>query len=333
MTSPMTGHSFEQRLLEQVRERAHRYFPGLDPAARPGLLSKRRRAYSDIYRVAIPARVGPPPELVIKVFPGARAQFDAMTALWPQFMAHPTFGIPRPLDLLEEGPALVMEAVRGTTLELRLPRFAWYGRRLAASARECRAAGTWLRFFHDRSEGMEPALLDTRDRLEGLEASLGRLAAIGLDAEVCRRLDRWLRPLAGRIEGVKLPVSHVHGEFTIDNVLLDDGRLIALDLWRETRGVVAQDLSSFLNSLMLVRLTRPAPWTALRRLRAAFLEGYGGGAADERPVLAFLQGTGVADVAVEILDRRRSRAARAWVAHFLASAIVELRSHERNGRP
>lgn len=328
LTSPDTPGVPIERLLERVRERAADYFAE-GQARHVRLFSATERAYSRIYRVAIDSRSGPR-QLVLKVFDGAPAQFAAMTTAWPQFARHPRFGIPKPLDLLGEGPTLVMEAVNGAPLDDRMPRIWWYGQRARTAAIECRSAGEWLRFYHDLDRNTPPEAIDTRDKVDGLTSSLRELRSAGLDRELCDRLLARAVMQAERVEGRRLPTSRVHGEFTIDNVMIDPPRVVALDLWGEI-GTVTHDISSFLNSLLLIRLTRPAPWLILERLQAAFLDGYTGDRPVDRFAIAFLQTIGLADVILEIVARRRSAASRRWVEIFMVSVLSGPRFLDRAG--
>ena len=87
---------------------------------------------------------------------------------------------------------------------------------------------------------------------------------------------------------------------------------------------IEHDLASFLNSLLLVSLARPVPGPSLRRLRRAFLDGYGGADRYAESALTFLQAFGLPCVVLEILGRRRSRVARWWLERFLSRSLAAL---------
>jgi len=321
MSSTAGGDAHLGPLLERLRESIPDYFPEIRDVGEVRVTGMCHRAYSDICRIAIGDGRRPRREVVLKIFQGAEAQFRAMKAVWPYFASHPTWRIPRPLGWVEEGPALVMETASGTPLQDRLPRIAWGGPWLRAAEADCRRAGHWLRFYHDLGRTGQTAVLDVRRKWTDLEECLDQLADAGFKGRLRARLVDCLRPLAERLAHRRLPVSHVHGEFTLDNVLVDANTVTALDLGAETRNVVDHDIASFLNSLVFLRLTRPVPTAALRRLRQAFITGYFGDDQHDWIATAFLQGTGLADVALEIVRRRRSPVARAWLGYFLAGAI------------
>lgn len=329
MTPGTVVGSLPGGVVERIRERIPNYFPDITQVDQIRVTGTSHRPYSDIYRLAIDSGRIRAPEVIVKVFQGAEVQFRAMTAVWPHFSVHPTWKIPRPLDCLEEGPALVMEAVSGTTLLSRLPWIAWRGQRLQVAETDCRRAGQWLRFYHTLGVRGEPALLDVHYRRNGFEESLGELANKGFDTRPWHRLADHLGPLAERLVERPLVGAHVHGEFTADNLLIDGHQVTALDLWSKHWNAVDHDIASFLNSLLLMRLTRPVPWSALRRLRRAFLGGYFGQEQYDESAIIFLEGMELADVVVEIVIRRRSAVARAWVGYVTTGVLEALINESR----
>jgi hypothetical protein len=316
-------HPTEQ-IVARVRERARRYFPDIGEVADVSVLAADRRAYSDIYRLAICDGHRQAYGVVVKVFPAAEVQFHAMAAVWPRFASHPTWRIPRPLDCLEEGPALVMETVSGAPLNRALPRLAWAGRRIPAAALACGRAGQWLRFYHDLGLVEEAKTMDLQAKCDSLGESLDGLVGAGFDRARAREIHRRLAAMAEGLDGRAVRVSHVHGDFTVDNVLVDGPRITVLDLWAVSRSAVDHDIASFLNSLLLLRLTRPTPGAALGRLRQAFLDDYFAGEPYDDGLIRFLQAVGIADVALEILGRRRSALLRRWVLRGIALALEEI---------
>jgi hypothetical protein len=102
-----------------------------------------------------------------------------------------------------------------------------------------------------------------------------------------------------------------------------------LDLSAEFRNVIDLDVASFLNSILMLRLTRPVPSAALEGMREAFLSGYFGTDRFAPIVICFLQGIGLADIALGIAQRRQSPLVREWVERVvsggLEKVLVELR--------
>jgi hypothetical protein len=318
-------HPGIDRLLERIRERVTDYFPdiGNGPTS-VRVTGWSRRAYSDIYRVSVGSQIAGTRELIVKVFDQAEAQFRALTSVWPHFAAHPTWKIPRALDYFDEPAALLLEPASGRPLEAGLPWVAWWGTSLLNVETDLRRAGQWLRFYHELGGPQEAKTLDTEGRWKSFEQARSQLTDAGFSRRSCARLADRLRPLAEEAALLPLRVSHVHGDFKLDNVLVDGPRVTVLDIWGARWNAVEHDIASFLNSLLLQRLTRPAPVSALRRLAAAFLRGYFGHGPYPAAAILFLQGTGLADVCLEILGRRRSVAAQAWVMRRLAGATDAL---------
>jgi hypothetical protein len=314
-----------QLILEQVRGRAAAYFPDLGKEVDIRVVGARRRPYSEIFHIALGNGRQSKHQLVIKVFPKAPAQFRHLQAIWPHFADHASWKVPRPLDCFDTGPALVLEAVPGDPVDRRLPQVLWRGQRLREAEADCRRAGQWLRFYHDVGGREEVRVFDVRDKWNGLEESLQGLRVLGFSPGVCSSLLDVLRPLLKRLGSRPWVVSHVHGGFLADNVLIHHGTVTALDCSVIARNLIEHDIASFLNSLSGLRLTRPVPWSAVRRLEDVFLEGYFGEGGHDEATLTFLRGTGLADTALEILGRRPSHIARMWVQHFFAGTVRTLR--------
>jgi len=323
--------SFE-RILVHVRERAREYFPEIGAVAGLRVVEAHYRSRSQVYRVAIDDGRRGGREVVIKISNAAPKQFRAMMDVWPHFASQPTWKIPRPLDCLEEWRVLVMESVPGSPLPACLPRVAWGRRRLRAAETACRRAGQWLRFYHDLAASEEPRPLDVPAKLDGLAESLRELERGGFDRRSCQTLAERIGPLADHLRGEPLRISHLHGDYSADNVLVDDRQVTVLDLWATDRNAVIHDIASFLNSLLLLRLTRLVSFSALRRLREAFLGGYFDSEHPQEKAIAALQAIGFVDVTLEILGRRRSAAARAWLEHVFAGGMEAITCLGETGR-
>jgi hypothetical protein len=317
----MTNGQRLERLLSELRARARDYFPELREVGALRVIWERSRPYSTVYLVAITEAGKPARELIIKQREDVRLEFNAMNALWPHFATHPHWKIPRPLDCLDNGSALVMEAVSGRSLQDRLPRFAWTGQRLRAAEQDCRRAGEWLRFYHDLGRTDKPVPFDVAHKWKGLEESAVELAEAGFSRRLGRQLVDLMRPLAEQLTDRPLATSHVHGDFSPDNLILNGPFVTALDLSAEFINAIYHDIASFLDSLLLLRITRPVPWNSISRLQRAVIEGYFNGEKYEEAALVFLQGFGLACGLLEILGRRRSAPARAWIERFLGEVI------------
>jgi Ser/Thr protein kinase RdoA (MazF antagonist) len=126
-------------------------------------------------------------------------------------------------------------------------------------------------------------------------------------------------------------MSRVHGDFTIDNLLLDADRIAGLDMWAVDTNAIYHDMATFLNSLILLRLTRPMSWAVLSQLRSAFLRGYFGSDPWDDQALTFLQRIGFVDVTLSIRRRRPSAFARALLTHLIVPAMRRLAAGPPDG--
>jgi hypothetical protein len=316
-------------LVERVRARAPEYFPGLEGGVRVEVRARWQRAESDVYRLAIAADSGTPREVILKMFDAAeiqyhaKAQYQAMVSVWPRFAQHETLRIPRPLDYFPEGPAIVMEVIAGESLQTRLARLRWWARSTNPAERECEYAGRWLNYYHGPSP-LGQGCLDVDTKLQGFREAIGRLGAVGVGR---RHGAKWVEDLQAdgeELRSRRLAVSRVHGDFTIDNLLVDGTRVAGLDVWAVDTNAIYHDMATFLNSLVLLRLTRSLSWHVLSRLRLAFLRGYFASEPWDEAALTFLQRIGLVDVALAIRRRRPSLFARALLSHVMVPAMRRL---------
>lgn len=316
-------------LVERVRQRAPEYFPGVEAGFCVDVRARWQRAESDVYRLAIVADSGTPREVILKIFGDAeiqyhaKAQYEAMVSVWPRFAQHETLRIPRPLDYFPEGPAIVMEVIAGESLQKRLARLRSWARPTRSAERECEYAGQWLKFYHGPTS-LGEVCLDVDTKLKGFREAVGRLGEVGVGR---RHGAKWVDDLHADGDDLRsrpLPMSRVHGDFTIDNLLVDGTRVTGLDVWAVDTNAIYHDMATFLNSLVLLRLTRPLSWIFLSRLRSAFLRGYFASEPWDEVALTFLQRIGLVDVALAIRRRRPSLLARALLIHLMVPAMRRL---------
>jgi hypothetical protein len=309
-------------LLEQVRERAPAYFPELGPVRRLRTLAREQRRYSDVVWLRLEGDEARARDVIVKVAEGAERQFDAMRRAHGGFATDGTLLVPRPLDYLPDGPAVVMERVPGTPLASLLRRALPWGRSRRSAEARCVQAGRWLARYHAATAAGGPRPLDADTKWDFLLESLASLDRAGVEPALLGRLLDALRPTAADAFARPRPVAGLHGDFTADNVLVDGERMIGIDVWGTFVNTVDHDLASFLNSLHLLRITWPLPGPTLGRLERAFLGGYAAGETEQSPATLVLRVIGLADVGLEILSRRRGWAARAYVRRALTTALA-----------
>jgi aminoglycoside phosphotransferase (APT) family kinase protein len=133
-------------------------------------------------------------------------------------------------------------------------------------------AGAWLRHLH-AMHPLPPRPGDYQSKLE----FVNRLTeAAGNDMSVIRRAASVLLERASNAAAVVLPASWIHGDMKSDNLLVDDNRVMGLDLQLVDENTVAYDLAPFLNHLHLLRWSRRGLWRHrnLKVMAAAFLRAY-----------------------------------------------------------
>lgn len=310
--------------LRQIRQRTKDYFQDLGSDIVVEFGRPIRRPYSRIYKALITDEANRQRRVVIKFLGDADSRFRSMCAVWPGFSKHPTWRIPRPIDCLDG--AIVMEDVAGKPVQDRLP---WIAgpESIRRAATDCDRAGQWLRFYHHLGLVGE-GKLDMNKKWMEFEQSLEEVSKLGIDFSRCRLIRERVEHLAEQLGNQLRPVSHIHGEFTADNVLIKADRVIGLDLAGDSRNTVDHDIASFLNSMLLLRLTRPLAWAKLKMLEESFLHGYFGSTKRNDAGILFLQITGLCDVILEVLSRHRTVAFRRWIEwQFLGAVEVISRGY------
>ena len=308
-------------MLERVRDRVQGYFPDLQRVGHLRVAHSIHRAYSSIHWVAIDADGQPQKKLILKISDTSGAQYRAMKAIWPQFETHPNWKIPRPLDYIPQDSALVMEEISASPLLERLPWIFWDSRACRTAELDCQRAGQWLRFYHDIGRKDECGPLNAEGQWPGLDETLHGLETAGFEQSICPVLHRWFVPLVKQIVGKLRPISNVHGDYKADNVMINDECVVVLDLVAEHQSAIDLDIAAFLNSLLMLRLTRPVPLTAMEQMRESFLKGYFDTDAPASMVICFLQGIGLADIALEIVQRRNSNLTHLWVERVVGTGL------------
>lgn len=144
----------------------------------------------------------------------------------------------------------------------------------AASVLE--VAGKWLKAFHaDRDT--QHGRLNLQEMLDDIRTGVTHGAGWS-------GVPRWfhshlalLEAFKPMLESVSLPFGPKHGDFKPDNVMVNRDGVIGIDISSVRNGPIVHDLAHFLLHLDL-QLMEPRGWRLLplrRRLRSAFLRGYG----------------------------------------------------------
>jgi glycosyltransferase involved in cell wall biosynthesis len=219
----------------------------------------------------------------------ARREFEVLSCLHERFTDG--FGVPRPLRLVEEEAAVLMERCRGTALdEIVRRRRTGRGPAWEELTAAIRLAGSWLRAFqrHTRREGDAGPALDAL--FERTAADLDACRRKGLlPGASARRVEARLERLRRGIDVAGLELVGRHGDFWPGNIYVElseggPASVQAIDFEGYGEGLAAEDAAYF-----LVHLELFFAWPGLGRRReraaAAFLEGWLDGGPLDRAAL------------------------------------------------
>jgi hypothetical protein len=143
--------------------------------------------------------------------------------------------------------------------------------------RAVRKSGEWLRRFHEIGDEGKKARLDTARILDDLRDELERCADLGLGRDLAARVAEFVGRALPVLAKNELPVTHVHGDFKLDNVVASDRVVGAVDIALTFVNVVYYDIASFCNSIALIKLDPHGflmPARFLAELKRDFLAGY-----------------------------------------------------------
>ena len=257
--------------------------------------------------------------LAVKIYNGAvqlpfaRQQFDTLNVLWDDFSKSRRLKIPRPLDFFPDLPAIVMEEVRGESVQELVSSAGWHRWTQDKAATACQYCGEWLQQFHSVTR-VAQGQLDACEKHKSLQLGVAQLEKYGFAAETCKNLESKIGLLARILSEENDQMSLVHGDFTVDNVLVDGDITTVLDVEGRYENLVYHDMASFLNSIALVGLGRPMRDSVLRLCSDAFLLGYLGDRKYNNSALWFLRVSGLVSVALEVLGRYAGQpVARIWL--------------------
>lgn len=219
-----------------------------------------------------------------------------------------SFAVNRPILLLPEAGAILLEIAPGKQLSLELA--------AASDARRAQLigrAGQWLaRLGADRQRGhFAPFFWVDQTRIRAASADNA------VDEHLIAAQLALLTVEAHRVRGLQADRGRMHGDFTPDNMFVDDRCLTVIDMEREITGAFIRDIARFLVWLHSRRSEVPKRTTngvssddynAITGIPELF-------SADQSPVLRFFIGKLLTDFYLDSQGRRLRR-------EILASAIL-----------
>jgi hypothetical protein len=218
------------------------------------------------------------------------------------FGSEDAFSIPEPVAWIAELGLLLQEKIEGRRAREVLVAGSDADR---AAAAEC--CSLWLARFHARAPLQGP-VYHVADHLTVLERCSQALVDLGRPlADKAARLWRRLEAAAQGLDTIELCAGH--GHYTCGQILLAEGRTVALDWDGYSVADPCRDVASFLVHLKRTGLGNPGALPALDRAAAAFLTTYlASGRSDVGARLAFHQ----AAIFTERADHDARKQSRGW---------------------
>lgn len=210
-----------------------------------------------------------------------RREHEVLEFLWQAMPREERFGRVRPVACLPEHRLIVMEEVRGQTLNqaLRAHGRGWPSRRsLGVVTGYAELVGRWLRAFQEvtrRPDDPAPYVKRLSSEVEELTRLLEARQRTGFSGRLGEAVRAHARAVAGRPLPRGVEVTGVSGELSPENMLVEDGRLTVVDFGMYALGLSSNDPAMFYQHLFTLAYR---PWfrpRSVRALQEAFLEGYG----------------------------------------------------------
>ena len=289
-------------ILAELRPRVREWYADADATVDLEVLNVNSRVVAHVIKVRVPRTDGPPARLIVKAGADLSSdmsdrprlmpmtdqserlglEFDALRTVEARLKEadDPAFVAIRPLGVLPESGALVMEAFDGDSLhQFLMPRPLRSGSELRPSSL-ARAAGRWLRILHDTPPSNQVVRQGTREEIVDAFIAFGSFLAGETGS---RRFEPVIEAgiAAARRLPDPLPTVITHGDFAPRNILVDgSGRMAVIDLLARWQAPPFEDLAGFLVALQTSRInaaTRGLVFgSSIEKLEPAFLTGYYG---------------------------------------------------------
>jgi aminoglycoside phosphotransferase (APT) family kinase protein len=291
-----------ETLLAELRPRVREWYPDAE-TAELAVLDIDTRAVAQVIRVQVARTAAPPTTLIVKATAADHApdasdrprlvpiaessarlqlEFDALRTIEARVeeVGDPGFAAIRPLGILPESKALVMEAFDGEPLNRFLVRLPFRSGVVPPPPVLAGAAGRWLRILHDTPASTQTVRQGAREDVVEAFAALGSYLAA---EKVSPHFDAVIEAgiAAARQLPDPLPTVITHGDFAPRNILIDrSGRMAVIDLLLRWRASPFDDLAGFLVALQTSRANAATRGLlfgrTIERLEPAFLTGYYG---------------------------------------------------------
>ena len=231
------------------------------PGARLQVVRVRRQRESIIYTCKFSSSAVAQ-GVLLKIFRNgpeeARSQFETLQSLWPLFCRGGVdLAVPRPIAFLPEFSAIAMEEIPGSDLLELFRKHRWRiigERNWAQFLAAVRKSGRWLRQLHDFDRRAEDRCLDTSAIMDGAKMEAEESLQFGMTADFVVGVLAHLHSKLAEYANQPFRTPRVHGDFKLDNMIVTASGVAGVDIAMGQEGPIYRDLSSFCNSIELLRL-------------------------------------------------------------------------------
>jgi hypothetical protein len=194
------------------------------------------------------------------------------------------FGSPRPLAYLDAGYILLTEDVPGQSLLERVIAECrpWRSNSLSKMETIIESCASWLRAFHETCHAEElphgPSFQRSTELILSAVAQSWQNLALGGQSALSETLRSRISELAPRLASFLDSVSHprtaVHGDFAFGNILVQDEKVIVLDMFSNQLSNPEGDVASLACQLEMMPYHRLVNPMRTRRLMKRFMSAY-----------------------------------------------------------
>lgn len=210
----------------------------------------------------------------------AVVEFEILKKLYPQFKEVEGCAVPRPILVIPEMEAFVMDYVEGRLLseELKYARYFSPPSKFEKLQRYYYLCGRWLCYFQ-KFTGFEYAGVEAFDDLiDRCKVRLDEIAKIRTCDSTKEIRNQTLDFLNQQLEGIKkgdVIISGRHGDFGHWNILINQDIVIVFDLMGYAKEPIIYDVLKILNSIEYWKNHPAYSNSKLEVLRNKFLAGFG----------------------------------------------------------
>jgi tRNA A-37 threonylcarbamoyl transferase component Bud32 len=210
----------------------------------------------------------------------AVVEYNILSFLYPHFHSVPECSVPKPILVVPEIEAYLMEFVEGSLLmdSFRYTRFfspADGYRKLLHDMERC---GKWLRYFHEftgiqsaGSDSLENIIERAEHRLELIEESGDKRIPTTFRKAVSAFIDGQVRKIVSN----DIYVTGRHGDFTPFNIITGHNEITVIDFLGYKKDPPCVDLLKILIFLEDEFKSISSSGVRVKALKSSFLKGYG----------------------------------------------------------